>query len=275
MDLAAVLILLSGFTHAIVSSILKAGQDKVSGRALLDGFSAILIAPAAFFVPLPTGAWAWLAVSQVVHLLYIVSLVKSYERSDLTVAYPIARGLAPTVAATVSVVVFGEAITLAVAVGIAAVAAGVWFIGRGRHVTRPALLWAIATGLCIATYTVIDAQGVRAAPSAASYIVWVFVTMGFGIGLVLAAWRRHTFLKVAAAQWKPGLIAGALSIVTYGLALYAFRIGATPRLAALRETSILFATLLAVVFLKERLSRGRLLGVLCIAVGAIVLVAAG
>jgi drug/metabolite transporter (DMT)-like permease len=275
MDLAAVLILLSGLTHAIVSSILKAGQDKVSGRALLDGFSAILITPAVFFVPLPTGAWAWLAASQVVHLLYIVSLVKSYERSDLTVAYPIARGLAPTVAATVSVVVFGEAITFAVAVGIAAVAAGVWFIGRGRHVTRPALLWAIATGLCIATYTVIDAQGVRAAPSAASYIVWVFVTMGFGIGLVLAVWRRHTFLKVAATQWKPGLIAGALSIVTYGLALYAFRIGATPRLAALRETSILFATLLAVVFLKERLSRGRLVGVLCIAVGAIVLVAAG
>jgi uncharacterized membrane protein len=105
--------------------------------------------------------------------------------------------------------------------------------------------------------------------------VWVFVTMGFGIGLVLAVWRRRTFLQVAAAQWKPGLIAGSLSIVTYGLALYAFRIGATPRLAALRETSILFATLLAVVFLKERLSRGRLLGVLCIAVGAIVLVAAG
>jgi uncharacterized membrane protein len=157
--------------------------------------------------------------------------------------------VAPAVAAAASVLVFDEWITLAIAIGIAAVVLGVWFIGRSRYVTRPALLWAIATGLCIAVYTVIDAQGVRRAPSAASYIVWLFLTMGGGIGV--------------------------LSIVTYGLALAAFRLGATPRLAALRETSILFATLIAVVFLKERLSRERMLGVACIAIGAAVLIGAG
>jgi drug/metabolite transporter (DMT)-like permease len=81
------------------------------------------------------------------------------------------------------------------------------------------------------------------------------------------------FFATAAGQWKPGLIAGALSIITYGFALFAFRLGATPRLAALRETSILFGTAIAVIFLKERLTTLRFGGVLAIALGAIVLIA--
>lgn len=131
------------------------------------------------------------------------------------------------------------------------------------------------TGTCIAGYTVIDAQGVRAAPSAASYIVWTFIMLGVGIGLLFAIWRGKAFIRSSATQWKLGLIAGALSIVTYGFALLAFRLGATPRLAALRESSIVFATVLAVVFLNERLTRGRFVGVVAIALGAVTLVASG
>jgi drug/metabolite transporter (DMT)-like permease len=208
-------------------------------------------------------------------MIYLVALVKSFERADMSAAYPIARGLAPTVAAAASVLVFDEPISFAVGIGISLVVVGVMCIGAGRRVTRTALLWAITTGLCIAVYTVIDAQGVRAAPSAESYIVWLFLTMGAGIGLLFAVWRGPAFFTAAATQWKHGLIAGALSIVTYGLALYAFRLGATPRLAALRETSILFAMVIAVLFLKERLTRGRFVGIATIAVGAMVLVGWG
>jgi drug/metabolite transporter (DMT)-like permease len=193
----------------------------------------------------------------------------------MTVAYPIARGVAPVLAATVAVAFFHEPITLPVALGILLIATGVAFIGISHTLNRRALLWAIATGACIAGYTVIDAQGVRAAPNAASYIVWIFITLGGGIGVLFALWRGRHFLIVAAAQWRPGLAAGALSIVTYGLALLAFRIGATPRLAALRETSILFATAIAVVFLKEHLTLHRKVGVAAIALGAITLVASG
>ncbi len=274
MDAAAVLILVSGLAHAIVNAILKAGKDKISGRALIDGSSALLIAPAAIWVSLPHGAWGWLAASWAVHMVYLVALVKSFERADMSAAYPIARGIAPAVAAAASVMAFDEPISLTVGAGIGLVVAGVLCISAGR-VTRAALTWAITTGLCIAAYTVIDAQGVRAAPTAESYIVWVFLTMGTGIGVLFAIWRGPAFFAAAAAQWKPGLIAGALSIVTYGLALYAFRLGATPRLAALRETSILFAAVIAVVFLKERLTPGRLAGVTAIAMGAMVLVGWG
>ena len=270
---ASILILISGFAHAVVNAILKAGNDKMSRRALIDGFSALILAPAAFLVPLPTNAWNWLMASAVVHGLYLFALIKSFEQSDMTVAYPIARGIAPMLAAAGAVAIFHEPISVAVVLGILAIACGVMLIGVSHKMERSALLWAMLTGLCIASYTVIDAQGVRAAPTALSYIVWTFLLLGGALGTFFAIWRGRAFFATAAGQWKPGLIAGALSIITYGFALFAFRLGATPRLAALRETSILFGTAIAVIFLKERLTTLRFGGVLAIALGAIVLIA--
>jgi drug/metabolite transporter (DMT)-like permease len=270
---ASILILVSGFAHAVVNAILKAGNDKMSRRALIDGFSALILAPAAFFVPLPAHAWHWLMASTLVHGLYLFALIKSFEQSDMSVAYPIARGLAPMLAAAGAVAIFREPISFSVVLGIIAIACGVMFIGVSHKMQRSALLWAMLTGTCIAAYTVIDAQGVRAAPTALSYIVWTFVLLGGALGTFFAFWRGKAFFVTAAGQWRPGLIAGALSIVTYGFALFAFRLGATPRLAALRETSILFGTAIAVIFLKERLTRLRLTGVLSIAAGAMILIA--
>ena len=275
LPLAALMMLASGAIHAVVNAILKSGQDKMSSRALIDGFSGFLILPAVFFVPLPHGAWGWLAASWITHLVYLVCLIKAFERADMTVAYPILRGVAPLLAAVVAVALFDEPIGLLTACGIGLVSAGVLTVGLGKQVDRRALGWALATGATIALYTVIDAQGVRAAPSAPSYIVWVFLSLGFGIAAIFALWRGPAFIVSARTEWKAGLTAGALSILTYGLALWALRLGDTPRLAALRETSILFAVLIAVVFLKERLTRGRMIGVAAIAMGAGLLIAGG
>ncbi len=114
----------------------------------------------------------------------------------------------------------------------------------------------------------------RAAPSAPSYIAWIFLTIGAGIGALFAAWRGPAFLLAAKAEWRPGLAAGALSIVTYGLALWAYRLGDTPRLAALRETSILAGVALSALVLRERLTPGRLAGAASIFAGALVLLSA-
>jgi drug/metabolite transporter (DMT)-like permease len=272
---ASILILISGFAHAVVNSILKAGNDKMSRRALIDGFSALILAPVAFFVPLPVHAWHWLIASALVHGLYLFALIKSFEQSEMTVAYPIARGIAPMMAAVGAVTLFHEPISTQVVIGIVSIAVGVMFIGVSHRLDRSALLWALLTGTCIAAYTVIDAQGVRAAPTAPSYIVWTFLFIGGALGVFFALWRGKDFFRTAADQWRPGLIAGALSIVTYGFALFAFRLGATPRLAALRETSILFGTAIAVIFLKERLTRLRSAGIVAIAAGAMMLIASG
>jgi drug/metabolite transporter (DMT)-like permease len=270
---ATLMIITSGATHAVVNAIFKAGRDKMSSRALIDAFSALLILPAAFFLPLPHGAWGFLVASWATHLVYLVCLIKAFERADMTVAYPISRGVAPALAAAVAVGMFSEPISLSTAVGIGLVSAGVMAVGLGRNVDRRALGWALCTGVTIALYTVIDAQGVRAAPSAPSYIVWVYLTLGGGISSLFVLWRGPKFFTAARSEWKPGLIAGALSIVTYGLALWAYRLGDTPRLAALRETSILFGVAIAVIFLKERVTAARLAGVGAIAAGAATLIA--
>jgi drug/metabolite transporter (DMT)-like permease len=272
---ASAMILTSGAAHAVVNAILKSGDDKMSSRALIDGFSALMVLPLAFFLPLPHGAWGWLAASWVTHLVYLVALIKAFEGADMMVAYPMFRGIAPALAAAVAVAVFREPISWPVAAGVGLVSAGVLTTALGRHVDGKALAWSLLTGATIAIYTVIDAQGVRAAPSAPSYIVWFFLGLGGGIGALFAIWRGPTFIASARTQWKPGLIAGALSIVTYGLALWAFRLGATPRLAALRETSILFGVLIAIVFLKEKATVGRLAGVAAIGAGAVVLLVSG
>jgi drug/metabolite transporter (DMT)-like permease len=273
-NLASILILTSGLAHAIVNAILKAGKDKMSTRALIDGFSALLLLPVAFFVPLPAHAWGWLVASAVVHGLYLFALIKSFEQADMTVAYPIARGLAPMLAAAGAVIIFHEPINDLVLSGILLIAVGVMFIGVSHKMRGSALLWAVLTGTCIAGYTVIDAQGVRAAPTALSYIVWTFILLGTALGSVFAAWRGKAFWASAVGQWKIGLIAGSLSIITYGFALFAFRLGATPRLAALRETSIVFGTAIAVIWLKERLDKRRGAGIFAIAGGAMLLIAA-
>ncbi len=274
-QIAGAMMVASGLAHAIVNAVLKAGRDKMSSRALIDGFSAILMAPVAVVVPPPTGAWLWLAGSWATHLVYLVALIKAFEGADMMVAYPIFRGVAPVLAALVAVGVFHEPISWPVGVGVALVSGGVIATAAGRHMSRGALAWSLLTGCAIALYTVLDAQGVRAAPSAISYIAWVYLTLGGGVGALFALWRGPAFLVSARAQWKAGLAAGGLSIVTYGLALWAFRLGATPRLAALREVSILFGVAIAIVFLKERATPGRLAGVAAIGAGAVVLLASG
>ena len=265
----------SGAAHAIVNAILKSGGDKMSSRALIDGSAALIILPGVFFVPLPHGAWMWLFGSWFTHVIYLFALVKSFEATDMTVAYPITRGLAPAVAAAAAVTLMHEPISLATAAGIGLVSCGVLTVGLGRHIPRRALAWAGLTGVTIAAYTVIDAAGVRAAPSAPSYIVWEFITLGFGIALIFSLIRGPRFVIEARSQWKPGLAAGFLSIITWGLALTAYRMGDVPRLAALRETSILFGVIIAIVFLKERVTLPRLGGIGAIAAGAMVLLATG
>lgn len=270
---AALLMLASGAAHAVVNTILKSGGDKLSSRALIDGSSALLILPLAFIVPLPSGAWSWLLASFAVHLVYLICLVKAFEGADMSAVYPVMRGSAPVLAAAASVLWLRDPISLVVVLGVLLVSLGTLTVAWWNPPSRRALLWALATGATIAAYTVIDAKGARAAPSAISYIVWVFLLLGFGIGALFALWRGPRFIAEARSQWRPGLAAGALSIVTYGLALWAYRLGDVPRLAALRESSILFGVALAWLVLKEPIGRARLIGAGVIAAGSAVLIA--
>ena len=258
----------SGSIHAVVNAIVKGGRDKMAARAVTDGSSAVLMLPMLAFVPLPTGAWSYMAGTAVAHAIYLYALIRAYQVSDLSAAYPVLRGTAPLVVALVTLGLLGDRATAADIGGIALIGVSMFALVVGRHLSREGLGWSVLTGFSIAGYTVIDALGVRAAPTPFSYIAWVFVVMGAFTVLMFAIVSKGALFGAARAQWRPGVIAGGLSIVTYGMALYAMSIGPTAPLAALRETGMVTALVIAIVFLKERVTPGRGVAVLGILGGA-------
>lgn len=264
----AAMMMASGSIHAVVNAIVKGGADKMAGRAVVDGSSAILLLPALALVPLPHGAWGWLGVSALVHAVYLYALVRAFERGDFSAAYPILRGTAPVVTAALSVGLFGEAIDGQTLAGVVLIGTAIAAMALGRHIGGAGLRWALFTGMMIACYTLVDARGVRAAPGPASYIVWLFVVGGVVTVTMFALVSRGTIFAAARRQWRYGLIAGALSIVTYGLALSAFALGPTAPLAALRETGMVTALAIATLVLHERVTPLRAMGVLGILAGA-------
>ena len=272
--LAPLLMIASGSIHAVVNAILKGGKDRAAGRAMIDGSSAVLMLPALLFVPLPGEGWSWLAASAALHGLYLYALVRAFDVSDFSAAYPILRGTAPLVTAAVSLGLFREPASAQEIAGIAVLGIAMFVMVAGRHIGREGLGWALLTGLTIAGYTVIDAQGVRAAPSPWSYIAWLFVVMGAVVVTMFGLLSRGRMFRAVRAQWRPGLAAGALSIVTYGLALTAFSLGPTAPLAALRETGMVTALVIATLVLKERVTPGRAAGVLGILAGAALILTA-
>lgn len=269
--LAPAMMIASGSIHAVVNAILKGGKDKMAARATIDGSSAVLLLPATLLVPLPAGAWGWLLATAFLHCAYLYALVRAFETSDFSAAYPILRGTAPLVTAAVAIGLLGEAASAREIAGIALIGAALFVMVSGRHISRAGLGWALFTGFTIAGYTVIDAQGVRAAPTPFSYIVWMFVLMGIATVTMFALLSRGRIFASARAQWRPGAAAGALSILTYGLALSAFALGPTAPLAALRETGMVTALLIATFALKERVTVGRAVGVAGILGGAVLI----
>jgi len=266
--LAPLLMIASGSIHAVVNAIVKGGKDKMASRAMTDGSAAVILLPALLLVPLPHGAWAWLAATALVHALYLYALIRAYQVSDFSSAYPVLRGTAPLVTAGVTLGLLGDHVSTISIVGIALIGVSMFVLAIGRHLSRAGFGWAVLTGFTIAAYTVIDAAGVCAVPTPFSYIAWMFVTMGLVIVGLFAILTRGALFASMRQQWRPGAIAGALSILTYGLALYALSIGPTAPLAALRETGMVTALIIAVVFLKERVTVARAMAVLGILAGA-------
>ncbi len=271
--LAPLLMIASGSIHAMVNAIVKGGRDKMAGRALTDGSSALLMLPALAVVPWPTGAWGYFAGTAVAHAIYLYALIRAYEESDLSAAYPVLRGTAPLVTALVTLGILGEHVSTAEIAGIALIGGSMFALVLGRHLGRAGLGWSLLTGVAIAGYTVIDAQGVRAAPTPFSYIAWVFVIMGAFTVAMFSIVSKGAMFAAARTQWRPGVVAGILSIVTYGMALYAMSIGPTAPLAALRETGMVTALVIAILFLKERVTAGRSVAVLGILAGAALILA--
>ena len=275
MTIALFLILLSAAVHAVVNILTKRAENKYAMRLLIGVFSAIIVAPALFFVPLPQGRAIWfLCGTALVHAIYELLLVKSYESAAFSAVYPVARGTGPLFTALGAILVLHEQPPLIEMIGILLVCGGVIATGISHRATEGAkegLLYALGTGFTIGCYTLIDASGVRSVAQPFTYVLWFFVAHGLCVLVTAPGIRGRAVVIEARRQWKLGAALGILSITTYGSAMLAYRFGATAQLAALRETSVLFGTALATSFLGEHMTARRWLAAFVIAAGAILL----
>lgn len=267
----ALLVLLSALMHAGWNFLVKASPDRLLdtvGLAMAGSLMAACLLP---FVPLPAPAsLPWLAVTVFVHVGYFLALLAAYRHADLSLAYPVMRGTAPVLVA-LAAPLMGEPMAPGLMAGIALVAIGIvlpaW-VGLRRGIGGHGLGYALANAGIIALYTVIDGIGVRLSGSAAAYTLWLFFLDAWGI-LAVALWRRGGgVVRHLRLRWPQALGGAVLTIGSYGIVLWAMTVAPIPAVAALRETSVVFAAWLGTWRLKERLGSWRLGGALLVALGA-------
>jgi drug/metabolite transporter (DMT)-like permease len=266
----------SAVTLAGANTFVKAAKDILGARAVMALSSAVLIFPAAFFVPLPSPqTWMILALSLPAHWLYQKALVRALSRGDLSLVFPVMRGSAPLLTAIAAAVVLGEQLSYLALTGliIASLATVIFALpekgfGGSRKVRNSALLWALATGACVAIYNVIDAQGVRSGPSQWSFIVWLFLLDWIGINAIALVTRGpQQFIASARTALKPGIGAGLCSLASFSMALYGFSIAPVAYVSAMRETAVVFGALMGWFFLREGFGARRTFAAVLLAAG--------
>ena len=264
-------VLVAALMHAGWNTLVKARAGTGAPTVLVVAGSALLCACCLPFVAAPAPAsWPFIAVSALVQTGYYALLIETYRTGELSHAYPLMRGCAPLMVALLGPLM-GERLGAGQWLAVGLICGGVlviFFDAAGRGAARRTTLLALATACVIACYTLIDGAGVRRSGAPAAYTMWLFVLTGLAV--VALGWRTHGAGLLPFARQRPLILlgGGAMSAGSYGIALWAMTQAPVALVAALRETSILFATAIAALVLRERISRTRLLAVGLIAGGA-------
>jgi drug/metabolite transporter (DMT)-like permease len=265
-------VLAAALLHATWNALIKASRDIVFDTALVVAAAALIAALAIPWLPGPAApSWPYLAASAVVHQGYFALLAAAYRRGDLSFAYPLMRGLPPLLVALGGLVLLPDPRSAWLWSGIAAISLGVLWIG-GLHprllITRArSAAFAVGNAVVIAGYTLIDGLGVRLSGNSASYGLWLFFLTAWPyVGIAL--WSRRTQLGAHLRRhWWRGLLGGTLTIAAYLIALWAMTRAPIAAVAALRETSVIFAAAIGAWLLKEPFGRHRVAGACLVVVG--------
>jgi drug/metabolite transporter (DMT)-like permease len=270
--------------HASWNALIKAGRDPLLDTALVALGGSLMALPLTLLVEAPARAsWPYIFGTVVVHIGYYTAIAAAYRIGDLSHIYPIMRGGAPLLVALASGFWFGETLTASGWAGVLLISGGVLslaFVGgaKGRNAggksgknATTATLWALLSAAIIAVYTLIDAAGARASGGTERYVVWLFVFLGLPFGLYVLATKRGALVAHARRYWWVGVAGAACSGLSYGIALWAMTRAPVAIVAALRETSVIFAALIGAWLLKEGHLKERLVGAVAVMAGLIAL----
>jgi drug/metabolite transporter (DMT)-like permease len=273
---ATLAVLAAAVAHAGWNAIAAGIGDKLVSFTLLGVIGTGLALPLTVLAPVPDPrSWPYLAASAAVHVAYNVLLMLSYRVGDFGQVYPLARGTSPLVVTVLAAVFVGERLTPPQVLGVVVVSTGLAsLVFAGSRQRRPewiAVTAAVATGLAIATYTVIDGVGVRLSGSALGYVAWLTVLHGPVIPFFALARRGRRVMAEASRFWRAGLAGGVLTLLAYGLVLWAQTQGALAPIAALRETSVIVGAIIGAIWFHERFGRQRIVAATLVTLGIVVL----
>ncbi len=275
MELSVFLAVLAGAAcHAAWNALLKLDLEPVAAMALIGTMSGVICLPLVPVFGFPdAGALPFLAGSVVAHVGYFLGLTRAYRSGDLSQVYPVARGSAPLLTALGAAVLTAEPIGLSGWLGIAVLAGGVALLslrgGRSSRLDLPTVGFALLTGCTICAYSLFDGLGARAAQNPHVYTIWLFILDGIAMLAIAFAMRGQVMGETLRRYWRRGVAGGALSLGAYWIAIWAMTVAPIALVAALRETSVLFAALIGVVVLREPLTRWRIAAALLILCGLV------
>ena len=267
-------VLLGAVLHAVWNTLVRGAADKFLDTVLMLSGAGILTAVLLPVLPLPaTESWPYLAASVLIHVVYFALVALAYHGAELSFAYPVMRGSAPVLSALAVVLLLNETPTPGGWLGILLVSGGVLLLAtdawRSGKLRKGPTLLALANAGVIAVYTLVDGQGARLSGHAFSYTGWMFLlTAVLLFGLALALQGRRV-IHHARHGWQRGLLGGASTLASYGLALWAMTQAPIALVAALRETSVVFAVIMAAFFLAEPVTRLRAVSIVTVAAGAL------
>ena len=264
-------VLCAALLHALWNALIKSSTDKAFDTALIHLLGSVVAIPLVALVGWPDrAAWPFIATSLVIHIGYYTALTGAYKHGDLGLTYPLMRGTAPLLVALSATVTLGETLSPLSWVGVLGISAGVLTLGLSQHAfdAPKAVQFALINAVIIATYTVVDALGVRAGGNPIQYVTALFLLDGWPFALVVFLRRRAEAVPYVRKRWPVALIGAIASLGSYGIVLWAMTRAPVATVAALRETSVLFAALLGVWFLKEVFTTRRLIGT-CAIVGGV------
>jgi drug/metabolite transporter (DMT)-like permease len=266
-------VLAAAVTHAVWNAIAHGIKDQTLAFALIGIGGAAVSIPLAIVATMPrSAAWPYLLASVGIHIFYNLLLMQCYRLGEFGQVYPLARGVSPLVVTILAAVFVHEHLALIQIGGVVVVSAGLAFlVFAGGRPSRGAFLAAIGTGLTIAAYTTVDGVGVRASASPVGYIGWLILLQSLCVPLFAVVRRRDVLLKQPRRILLSGLAAGALSVLAYGLVLWAQTRGALAPIAALRETSVIFGAIIATLIFREPFGRTRITATLLVVAGIVLL----
>ena len=266
-------VLAAAVTHAVWNAIAHGIRDQTLAFALI-GIGGITVSiPLVIVAAMPrSSSWPYLLASIAIHVFYNLLLMQCYRLGEFSQVYPLARGISPLVVTILAAMFVHEHLGLLQVAGVVVVSAGLAFlVFGGRRPGRGAFLAAVGTGLTIAAYTTVDGVGVRLSASPVGYIGWLMVLQSLCVPLFAAVRRRDVLLKQPRRILLAGLAAGALSVLAYGLVLWAQTRGALAPIAALRETSVIFGAIIGTLVFREPFGRTRIIATVLVVAGIVLL----